>query len=180
MGMQTTPGVRAPGDTGPMRELSMRPLIKNGYSNDMDKTLSETPLLRSELGDVLRGIRQRQGRTLREVSSEAQVSLGYLSEVERGQKEASSELLEAITSALRVPLWFVLREEFYEAVEATFGSALGRSYVSDLYLASLGATARDALAAGANPDEVWARLCEETGREDARWIHRIDPRERGR
>ena len=61
--------------------------------------------------------------------------------------------------------------EFYDAVEATFGSALGRSYVSDLYLASLGATARD---------EVWAQLCEETGREDARWIHRLDPRERGR
>ena len=103
--MTTTRGVRAPGYTGPMRELTMRPTIKNGYSNDMEKTLSETPLLRSELGDVL-----RQGRTLREVSSEAQVSLGYLSEVERGQKEASSELLEAITSALRVPLWFVLRE----------------------------------------------------------------------
>ena len=70
--------------------------------------------------------------------------------------------------------------EFYEAVEATFGSALGRSYVSDLYLASLGATARDALSAGVDPDEVWATLCEETGREDARWIHRVDPRERGR
>ena len=93
-----------------MRELIMRPSKQNGYSNTMEKTLSETPLLGSELGDVLRGIRQRQGRTLREVSSEAQVSLGYLSEVERGQKEASSELLEAITSALRVPLWFVLRE----------------------------------------------------------------------
>ena len=100
MGIQTTPGVRAPGDTGPMRELSMRPLIKNGYSNDMDKTLSETPLLRSELGDVLRGIRQRQGRTLREVSSEAQVSLGYLSEVERGQKEASSERMAIIDGAV--------------------------------------------------------------------------------
>ncbi|MDC4233050.1 helix-turn-helix domain-containing protein [Actinomyces sp. B33] len=68
------------------------------------------PLLRTELGDVLRGLRQRQGRTLREVSSLAQVSLGYLSEVERGQKEASSELLESICSALGVPLWFVLRE----------------------------------------------------------------------
>ncbi len=68
------------------------------------------PLLRTEIGDVLRMLRQRQGRTLREVSSEAQVSLGYLSEVERGQKEASSELLEAICSALGVPLWFVLRE----------------------------------------------------------------------
>ena len=41
---------------------------------------------------------------------EAQVSLGYLSELSAGRREASSELLEAITSALRVPLWFVLRE----------------------------------------------------------------------
>jgi len=93
-----------------MRELTMHSTNRNGYSSNMEKTRSEPPLLRSELGDVLRGIRQRQGRTLREVSSEAQVSLGYLSEVERGQKEASSELLEAITSALRVPLWYVLRE----------------------------------------------------------------------
>ena len=69
-----------------------------------------TPLLREVLGESLREQRMAQGRTLREVSSGASVSLGYLSEVERGQKEASSELLEAITSALRVPLWFVLRE----------------------------------------------------------------------
>ena len=70
--------------------------------------------------------------------------------------------------------------EFYEAVEATFGSALGRSYVSDLYLPSLGGTARDALAGGVEPDRVWATLCMETGRGEARWVHRIDPRERGR
>lgn len=69
----------------------------------------ETVLLRRELGDVLREYRQRQGRTLREVSSDARVSLGYLSEVERGQKEASSELLESITTALNVPLSHVLR-----------------------------------------------------------------------
>ncbi|MBF0955155.1 MULTISPECIES: helix-turn-helix domain-containing protein [Actinomycetaceae] len=68
------------------------------------------PLLRTEIGDVLREIRRKQGRTLREVSSEAQVSLGYLSEVERGQKEASSELLDAISEALGVPLWYILRE----------------------------------------------------------------------
>lgn len=48
-------------------------------------------LLRQLLGDVLRRLRVRQGRTLREVSTLARVSLGYLSEVERGQKEASSE-----------------------------------------------------------------------------------------
>ncbi|GAA4733269.1 helix-turn-helix transcriptional regulator [Isoptericola chiayiensis] len=67
-------------------------------------------VLRQEIGDVLRGARQRQGRTLREVSSAARVSLGYLSEVERGQKEASSELLASICEALDVPLSLVLRE----------------------------------------------------------------------
>lgn len=67
-------------------------------------------LLRRELGDVLRGVRQRQGRTLREISSSARVSLGYLSEVERGQKEASSELLSSICTALDVPMSGVLRE----------------------------------------------------------------------
>src|SRR5690625_1963423 len=67
-------------------------------------------VLRHQIGDVLRGVRQRQGRTLREVSSAARVSLGYLSEVERGQKEASSELLFAICAALDIPLAMVLRE----------------------------------------------------------------------
>ena len=53
-----------------------------------------TTLLREVIGDVLRQARIAQGRTLREVSDDARVSLGYLSEVERGRKEASSELLE--------------------------------------------------------------------------------------
>ena len=66
-------------------------------------------LLREEIGEVLRAYRQRQGRTLREVSSDARVSLGYLSEVERGQKEASSELLASICRALNVPMSHVLR-----------------------------------------------------------------------
>src|SRR5450755_52304 len=67
-------------------------------------------LLRQEIGDVLRHARRTQGRTLRQVSSEARVSLGYLSEVERGQKEASSELLASICGALGAPLSQVLRE----------------------------------------------------------------------
>jgi transcriptional regulator with XRE-family HTH domain len=67
-------------------------------------------LLRHLLGDVLRRLRIRQGRTLREVSASARVSLGYLSEVERGQKEASSELLAAICAALDTPLSQVFRE----------------------------------------------------------------------
>jgi len=67
-------------------------------------------LLRQEIGDVLRDARRQQGRTLRDVSAVARVSLGYLSEVERGQKEASSELLASICGALEVPLSSVLRE----------------------------------------------------------------------
>ena len=67
-------------------------------------------LLRHLLGDALRRLRLRQGRTLREVSAAARVSLGYLSEVERGRKEASSELLASICSALGAPLSQLLRE----------------------------------------------------------------------
>ena len=62
------------------------------------------PVLRQVVGDTLRGLRMRQRRTLREVSAIGRVSLGYLSEVERGQKEPSSELLAAICSALDVEL----------------------------------------------------------------------------
>jgi transcriptional regulator with XRE-family HTH domain len=67
-------------------------------------------LLRHLLGDALRRLRLRQGRTLREVSATARVSLGYLSEVERGRKEASSELLASICDALGAPLSQVMRE----------------------------------------------------------------------
>jgi transcriptional regulator with XRE-family HTH domain len=62
------------------------------------------PVLREVVGQTLRGVRLRQRRTLRQVSADARVSLGYLSEVERGQKEASSELLAAICGALDVEL----------------------------------------------------------------------------
>jgi len=57
-------------------------------------------LFRVVLGSVLRACRQEAGRTLREVSRAAQVSLGYLSEIERGQKEASSELIASVCRAL--------------------------------------------------------------------------------
>ncbi len=67
-------------------------------------------VLRTLLGEALRTTRLSQERTLREVSSAARVSLGYLSEVERGQKEASSELLASICRALGVRLSDVLRD----------------------------------------------------------------------
>src|SRR5438270_12464960 len=71
---------------------------------------SAMPVLRQVVGSTLRGLRLRQRRTLREVSSSARVSLGYLSEVERGQKEPSSELLAAICTALDVELSELFRE----------------------------------------------------------------------
>lgn len=71
---------------------------------------SASTLLREHLGDALRRHRLRQGRTLREVGALARVSLAYLSEIERGRKEASSELLAAVCEALEVPLSSLLME----------------------------------------------------------------------
>ena len=67
-------------------------------------------LFRRLLGDVLRSRRVDQGRTLRQLCADARVSLGYMSEIERGQKEASSELLAAICTALDVPLSEILSD----------------------------------------------------------------------
>ncbi|WP_408899248.1 helix-turn-helix domain-containing protein [Nocardioides sp. R1-1] len=67
-------------------------------------------LFRRSLGDILRSRRAELGLTLREVSGAARVSLGYISEIERGQKEASSELLASLCDALEMPLSDVLRE----------------------------------------------------------------------
>ena len=80
-----------------------------------------TIVLRHVIGDELRKRRQDQGRTLREVSAAAAVSLGYLSEVERGQKEASSEMLAAICGALEVPLSDVLSSVSTHLAQAETG-----------------------------------------------------------
>ena len=79
-------------------------------------------LLRTQLGNTLRGHRLRQRRTLRDVSGAARVSLGYLSEVERGQKEASSELLASICDALDVELADLLAEVSLELRGAAGGA----------------------------------------------------------
>jgi transcriptional regulator with XRE-family HTH domain len=75
-------------------------------------------LVREAVGDVLRRHRVEQDRTLREVSEAAAVSLGYLSEVERGKKEPSSELLASICLALRIPLAQLLGEVSRELLDA--------------------------------------------------------------
>ena len=82
---------------------------RGGYSLGMRSERFVKPVLVRELiGESLREERVGQGKTLREVSKAARVSLGYLSEVERGQKEASSELLASICAALDLPLSVVL------------------------------------------------------------------------
>jgi transcriptional regulator with XRE-family HTH domain len=68
------------------------------------------PLLRALVGDVLRRNRLRQGRTLADVARDACVSMPYLSEVERGRKEASSEVLAAVCDALGIELASLLAE----------------------------------------------------------------------
>ena len=60
--------------------------------------------LRVALGSVIREVRLARGLTLRDVSLRGTVALGYISEVERGHKEASSEILEQIAWALNVPV----------------------------------------------------------------------------
>ncbi|WP_284678168.1 helix-turn-helix transcriptional regulator [Frankia sp. AgKG'84/4] len=71
---------------------------------------AEVPLLRRLVGEALRRRRLAQGRTLRNVADAARVSMPYLSEVERGLKEASSEVLAAICRALHVRLADLLDE----------------------------------------------------------------------
>lgn len=80
-------------------------------------------LLREELGDVLRDARRSQGHTLRDISAKASVSLGYLSEIERGEKEASSELIASICTALEMPLSLVFTEIAHRAGRAERASA---------------------------------------------------------
>ena len=67
-------------------------------------------LVRQEIGEVLRDVRLQKGRTLRQVASRASVALGYLSEVERGQKEASSEILASVAEALDTPISVIMHE----------------------------------------------------------------------
>lgn len=120
---------------------------------------AESVLLREELGDVLREYRQRQGRTLREVSSQARVSLGYLSEVERGQKEASSELLDSISKALNVPLSHVLRlvADRMDIAQGRPTPAMRRAAMRDRVSASQGVPARFAEIPDSIPDSVIER-----------------------
>ena len=88
--------------------------------------------LREVLGDVLRSHRMRQGLTLRQVSADARISLGYISEVERGQKEASSELIAALCTALDVPMSQVLGDASEQMLVVERSAEALSARVSDL------------------------------------------------
>jgi transcriptional regulator with XRE-family HTH domain len=87
-------------------------------------------LIRRLLGDVLRRKRQDEGRTLRQLAAAARISPGYLSEIERGQKEPSSELLAAICEALEARLSDVLREVSIELAAAELAAQLESERIS--------------------------------------------------
>jgi transcriptional regulator with XRE-family HTH domain len=99
-------------------------------------------LVRQEIGDVLRDFRLQKGRTLRQVASKASVALGYLSEVERGQKEASSEILASVADALDTPISVIMREvgdriaiiEGLQPIPDTVPDDLVAGYDADLLL----------------------------------------------
>ncbi len=76
--------------------------------SERDPADGTTPRLREVVGDVLRDERHAQGRTLADVADDAAVSLPYLSEVERGRKEVSSDVLRSIGDALDLPLIEIL------------------------------------------------------------------------
>jgi len=92
----------------------LRPLVTSDDSRDQQRQ----PLLRTMLGATLRRARRAQGRTLADVARSARVSMQYLSELERGRKEASSEVLAAICSALRIDLPDLLTEVGRRLAEA--------------------------------------------------------------
>jgi transcriptional regulator with XRE-family HTH domain len=90
------------------------------------------PLLRTMVGEVLRRVRLEQGRTLAEVSRAARVSMPYLSELERGRKEGSSEILAAICDALRIDLADLLVSAGHDLARVEGDLAAGRPAVIKL------------------------------------------------
>jgi transcriptional regulator with XRE-family HTH domain len=94
-------------------------------TQQVDRQVTRTPLLREVYGRLLRGLRTRQGRTLAEVAARAGISVAYLSEVERGLKEPSSEVLEAICISLDSSITSLVGAAHRELRDLTSDGATG-------------------------------------------------------
>ncbi|GAA1902335.1 helix-turn-helix transcriptional regulator [Streptomyces durmitorensis] len=90
----------------PLRPRSVRttPVAPVSPVSPASPPKPKEPLWRDVVGDVLRRERQAQERTLKDVAEAARISMPYLSELERGRKEASSEVLAAGARALGLSL----------------------------------------------------------------------------
>lgn len=111
-----------------MSDSVLRFLDESRQGSAAEEKDREEPLMRDLIGELLRRTRTEQGRTLREVAEDAQVSLPYLSEIERGRKEASSEVLAAVYRSLGLKLSDVLAELHEQTVLVRFqrtGTRLG-------------------------------------------------------
>jgi transcriptional regulator with XRE-family HTH domain len=97
-------GPERPGDVSPAGPGNPSPSGRGDLGPEGTGKRRPRPLLRTTIGEVLRRTRREQGRSLADVARAARVSVPYLSEVERGRKEASSEVLAAICDALRIGL----------------------------------------------------------------------------
>lgn len=130
-------------------------------------------LIRRLLGDVLRRKRQDEGRTLRQLAAEARISPGYLSEIERGQKEPSSELLAAICDALDIKLSDLLREVSVDMAAAELAARIEAERIG----ASISGTASVPPArVGATPVKSGVALAKPVARTVARPGARPAPR----
>jgi transcriptional regulator with XRE-family HTH domain len=72
---------------------------------------------RDILGEVLKEYRLEKGMTLRDLSEKSSVALGYVSELERGHKEASSEILGNLSYGLDIPLYQIIIEAGYRLAD---------------------------------------------------------------
>lgn len=106
---------QAPNHTPDARVIPLRP----APARPATAPARRDPLWRDLVGDVLRAERLAQERTLRDVADEARISMPYLSEVERGRKEASSEVLAAAAHALGLGLGDLLSRAHGELVRVT-------------------------------------------------------------
>lgn len=102
---------------------------------------AKKPLLREAFGSVIREHREKSGKTLRQVSTDAQMALGYISEVERGRKEASSEMIAALCQALDLPMVVLLSKvgAIMQPFEKTsFPDTIPEEMVNDILVGSKG------------------------------------------